>query len=430
MGGGLIQLVAYGAQDVYLTSNPQITMFKSVYRRYTNFGMETIELSTQEATCYGTADLSKEYCINLSTTILKADLLNNVWVEVTLSNPATHNYGIGNNIIKSVALEIDNAIVEEHTGGWLNTYGEMFHLEGKRKVWDKLVGNCVSGKCPKKLYVPLRFFFCNSPGCALPLVSMKSSQIRLIFHFADREQLGLPVDCEVGIKIWGDGIFLDNDEMTRFATSTLEYLIEQVQIKEYTLTKGNNKLLLPFTNCIKALYWTLNMPDSQSVSYPLHDDNDISDTQPSAKIVLNGQDRFQPRNMEYFLRTQPYNTHINSSRENLVLPGQDTQFIMQNKDGSNSVAPQANVKAYNQYVYMYSFALKPADYQPSGTCNMSRIDTVYLNLDNVMGYNEANNGVLTTYAHSYNILNVEKGTGTILYPLECSSPRQKILYKL
>jgi hypothetical protein len=427
MGGGLLQLVAYGAQDAYLTCNPQITFFKSVYRRYTNFGMETIELSTQEATYYGTADLSKEYCINLSTAILKADLLHNVWVEVTLSNPATHNYGIGNNIIKSVALEIDNSIVEEHTGGWLNTYGEMFHLDGKRKAFDKLVGNCVSGKCPKKLFVPLRFFFCNNPGCALPLVSMKSSQIRLIFHFADREQLGLPVDCEVGIKIWGDGIFLDKDEHARFATTPMEYLIEQVQIKEYTLTKGDNKLLLPFNNCVKALYWTMNMPDNQSVSYPLHDDNDISDTQPSSKIVLNGQDRFDPRNMEYFLRTQPYNTHVNSARENLVLPGQDAQFIMQNKDNTNSAV--SHIQAYNQYIYMYSFALKPAEYQPSGTCNMTRIDTVYLNLNNMKDIDEAN-GVLTIYAHSYNMLNVEKGIGSILYPLECSSPRQKILYKL
>lgn len=427
MGGGLLQLVAYGAQDAYLTCNPQITFFKSVYRRYTNFGMETIELSTQEATYYGTADLSKEYCINLSTAILKADLLHNVWVEVTLSNPATHNYGIGNNIIKSVALEIDNSIVEEHTGGWLNTYGEMFHLDGKRKAFDKLVGNCVSGKCPKKLFVPLRFFFCNNPGCALPLVSMKSSQIRLIFHFADREQLGLPVDCEVGIKIWGDGIFLDKDEHARFATTPMEYLIEQVQIKEYTLIKGDNKLLLPFNNCVKALYWTMNMPDNQSVSYPLHDDNDISDTQPSSKIVLNGQDRFDPRNMEYFLRTQPYNTHVNSARENLVLPGQDAQFIMQNKDNTNSVV--SHIQAYNQYIYMYSFALKPAEYQPSGTCNMTRIDTVYLNLNNMKDIDEAN-GVLTIYAHSYNMLNVEKGIGSILYPLECSSPRQKILYKL
>jgi hypothetical protein len=209
----------------------------------------------------------------------------------------------------------------------------------------------------------------------------------------------------------------------------MEYLIEQVQIKEFTLDKGNNKLLLPFNNCVKALYWTLNNPViNPCVSYPLHDDNDISDTQPSAKIAFNGQDRFQPRNMEYFLRTQPYNTHINSSRENQVLAGQDAQFIMQNKDNTNSAV--SHIQAYNQYVYMYSFALKPAEYQPSGTCNMSRIDSVYLNLNYVKNNDEANNGVLTTYAHSYNVLNVEKGTGTILYPLEHSSPRQKILYRL
>ena len=341
MGGGILQLVAYGAQNTALTGNPTITFFKSVYRQHTHFGMETIELSTQESTYYGTPDLSKEYCINLSTDILKADLLHNVWVEVTLSNPATHNYGVGNAIIKSVALEIDNTIIEEHTGSWLNIYGEMFNTEGKRKTWDKLVGNCVSGKCPKKLFVPLRFFFCNNPGCALPLLAMKSSLVRLIFHFEERENLGLPVDCEVGIKVWADGIFLGKEERLRFSTEPMQYLIEQVQIREFTLNNENNKLLLPFDNCVKAFYWTLSNPEkNQCISYPLHDDNDIGMSQPSAKIVLNGQDRFDPRNLEYFLRIQPYNTHVNSSRENLVLPGQDIQLSQQNKDASIQVTSQ------------------------------------------------------------------------------------------
>lgn len=428
MGGGIMQLVAYGAQDKALTGNPTITFFKSVYRQHTHFGMETIELSTQGSTYYGTPDLGKEYCINLSTDILKVDLLHNVWVEITLSNPATHNYGIGNAIIKSVALEIDNAIVEEHTTGWLNTYGEMFNNEGKRKTWDKLVGNCVSGKCPKKLFVPLRFFFCTNHGCALPLLSMKSSIVRLVFHFEEREQLGLPLDCEVGIKILGDGIFLDTEERKRFMTTKLEYLIEQVQIREYITNTGDNKLKLQYDNCVKALYWTLNNPEqNQCVSYPLHDDNDIGMTQPSAKIVLNGQDRFALRNMEYFLRTQPYYKHVNSSRENLILPGQDIQILQYNKEKEFTVT--SHIHDYKQYVYTYSFALKPAEHQPSGTINMSRIDEIHLNLYNVKNIDPGYD-VLTIYAHSYNMLNVEQGICTILYPLECSSPRQKKLYKI
>lgn len=420
MGGGLLQLVAYGSQDAYLTADPQITFFKTVYRRHTHFGQEPVEMSTLDNIVYGMLELGKECCIKLDTSI-GADLINDMWLEITLSNPETNIYGIGNAIIKSVALEFDNQLIEEHTAGWMNIYGEMFNDDNKRNTWDKLVGNCIASETRKKLFVPLRFFFCTNHGNALPISAMKNTQKRLIFHFAQREDLNLQVDCNVSIKVMANCIFLDTEERKRFLTTDMTYLIEQVQIQEFNIDNGDNRHVLEFKNTVKALYWTLNKNnESPCKSLPLHTNKHVALGQyPAMRLLMNGMDRFELRPLDYFLRWQPYRYHVNNPRENLIMPGQEN-LLAQN--------PPKPCQGYDQNIYMYSFALSPAEHQPSGTCNMSRIENCSLSFFNLNGIETADN-ILTVYAHSYNTFYVKAGIGKMEYPINIVSPRQRKLYK-
>ena len=117
MGGGLMQLVAYGAQDIYLTGNPQITFFKVVYRRHTNFAVESIE-----QTFNGSAELGKKFSCTISR---NGDLLHRVYLEVDLAAAGTTLYGF--DLIDYVELEIGGQCIDKHYGEWMTLWTNLTH---------------------------------------------------------------------------------------------------------------------------------------------------------------------------------------------------------------------------------------------------------------------------------------------------------------
>src|SRR6056300_1606287 len=171
MGGGLLQLVAYGAQDVYLTGNPQITFFKVVYRRHTNFSMESIE-----QTFNGTADFGKRVTCTVSR---NGDLIHRVYLQVTLPSVESTlssqyfrwvNY-VGHVLIKQVEVEIGGQRIDKHYGDWLTIWNELTIAPGLRDGYDNMVGNTIhltgtglQSTDATTLYVPLQFWFCRNPG--------------------------------------------------------------------------------------------------------------------------------------------------------------------------------------------------------------------------------------------------------------------------
>lgn len=178
-GGGLMQLVAYGAQDVYLTGNPQITFFKVVYRRHTNFAMESIE-----QTFTGQADFGRKVQATINR---NGDLIHRMYLQATL--PAVEcpcsvskcfrwvNY-IGHALIKTVELEIGGQRIDKQYGDWLNIWNELTREPGHQVGYDNMVGNTIfltgTGLTRTEsttLYVPLQFWFCRNPGLALPLIA-------------------------------------------------------------------------------------------------------------------------------------------------------------------------------------------------------------------------------------------------------------------
>ena len=291
-GGGLMQLVAYGAQDVYLTGNPQITFFKVVYRRHTNFAMESIENPFNGAPNFG----KKVTC----TIQRNGDLIHRMYLQATLPQvqlqPSDGSGAqfrwlnwIGHNLIEYVEIEIGGQRIDKHYGDWLHIWNELTQEAGKQAGYAKMVGNvpeltnllyqggstcdndCYGGEpltsevitsCAPMytLYIPLQFWFCRNPGLALPLIALQYHEVRINLEFntlnnvcwdysnssdphAIRNRVG---QCGLAAaSLYVDYIYLDTDERRKFAQVSHEYLIDVLQFTGgESITSSANKLKL------------------------------------------------------------------------------------------------------------------------------------------------------------------------------------------
>ena len=388
MGGGLMQLVAYGAQDIYLTGNPQITFFKVVYRRHTNFSMEAIE-----QTWNGTepSDSVSGQCT--ATISRNGDLVHRMYLEVNGSckdsdkNPTA-------TAITDIELEIGGQKIDKHTGQWMNVWscltepnpaaytGRCGTTQPTGTLFQGLTGMggayTNGGLSDTPLFVPLQFWFCRNPGLALPLIALQYHEVKVIMNhnFTDYTSM-------VSAKLWCDYIYLDTDERRRFAQVSHEYLIEQVQ--EQSLTASASTNTINFNHPVKELIWTKDGDGGGVTSVDGGDD-------PSYLLKLNGHDRFSARDFRYFTRTQIWQHH--------------TGVGGLNPDTSAATGLSGRL---SDGIGVYSFALKPEEHQPSGTCNFSRIDNAQFVVDT--GSSTAD----VMYAVNYNVLRIMSGMGGLAY---------------
>jgi hypothetical protein len=428
-----MQLVAYGAQDIYLTGNPQITFFKVVYRRHTNFAMESIE-----QTFNGAVDFGKRVTATISR---NGDLIKDMWLELEFTdNGALENavYGLGNALVKQVEIEIGGQLIDRQYGEWLDIWSELSVPEGKRVGYDTMVGNVPNTQkgnsdtdsdtwattCRKytkaKLDVPLMFWFNRNPGLALPLIALQYHEVKINLDIETaanlrRGTIGGNTLSFAGdrLKLWVDYIYLDTDERRRFAQVSHEYLIEQLQFTgDESLTSGSTKRCdLNFNHPCKELIWVGQKTELKrgggAASEPCKF-SQVGSSSMKVKLQLNGQDRFQERRQEYFLNVQTYKHHTHMPRSNrfVCLVGEDYQA----DTGCILIDERALKEDNAQFIYVYSFALNPEEHQPSGTCNFSRIDNATLQLTNVNI-----SGVLKVFAVNYNVLRIMSGMGGLAY---------------
>ena len=346
MGGGLLQLVAYGAQDVYLTGNPQITFFKVVYRRHTNFSIESIQ-----QTFNGTPGTEKRVTCQISR---NGDLVHKLYVVFT-HPPTGGNLADARKCISKVEVEIGGQLIDRQYGDWMEIWNELTLPAGKKDGYVEMIK--AESNLDTKAYVPLEFWFCRNIGLALPLIALQYHEVKINIEFSD-QGFG-------DATLWADYIFLDTDERRRFAQLSHEYLIEQVQFTGgETINSSNLSAKLSFNHPVKELIWQANGKVKLG----------------KTKLMLNGNDRFAERDTKYFTHVQPYQHHTN-------IPDSDCN------------------------INVYSFALKPEEHQPSGTLNMSRIDTAQLKISDI----SQGSGEVKIYAHSYNVLRILSGMGGLAY---------------
>ena len=478
-----MQLVSYGAQDVYISGNPQITFWKILYKRHTNFAVESIEV-----TFNGQADFNKRVTAIINR---NADLMYKTYVQVVLPEVACTTSGdqfrwlhyIGHRLIKQVELEIGGQRIDRQYGDWMQIWTQLSTEAGNVRALNSLIGHtddltlvknnsgvtldapcsafeftqsCLSrkGTPAKTLYIPLQFWFCRNPGVAIPLIALQYHEVRINVDFETQPncvfapRVGGVANPTLGslaaASLYVDYCYLDTEERRRFAQQSHEYLIEQVQYTgAESITSSSNKIQLNFNHPVKELLWVVqrdsfvdcsnnsaanasfygqqpfnysddwdisvgllsNLSDDQLVTTPANVTNAPEGAQSNyilakllldvdvrcdgknpvevAKLQLNGQDRFTEREGSYFDKVQPYQHH--------------------------SRTPSVGIN-------VYSFALRPEEHQPSGTCNFSRIDKATLQLtvsvNTVTGQNTAQ---VRVYALNYNVLRVMSGMGGLAY---------------
>jgi hypothetical protein len=411
MAGGLMQLVAYGAQDIYLTGNPQITFFKVVYRRHTNFAVEAIE-----QTFNGAADINRR----LTCTIARnGDLLHRVYIQtdVDATGTVTGNSGafLGFQLIDYVEVEIGGQVIDKQYGEWMAVWCDLTHTLDQAVMLSCMVDavSFATTSPLQRLHIPLQFWFCRNPGLALPLIALQYHEVKLNVQFSSQTPSSVVTVTGGGVlnntSFWADYIFLDTDERRRFAQVSHEYLIEQVQYSNALTIAGSAQTTqqeLRFNHPVKELIWLV---DPSSSDTPFNTYLPCSD----ALLQLNGQDRFKRRSGDYFTKVQRYEHHTGAGRS-----------FVSNALTPASGNPQFGGTSVLNATHVYSFALKPEEHQPSGTCNFSRIDNAVLNLSfltasgtsGVQGVTiPANGAVLKVYAVNYNVLRIMSGMGGLAY---------------
>jgi hypothetical protein len=266
MGGGLMQLVAYGAQDVYLTGNPQITFFKVVYRRHTNFAVEPIQQVWN-----GTPDFGRTVTATINR---NGDLITNMYSVVELSDgdvdgTADEDYNwafvrrLGYAMIAETKVEIGGSKIDEQYGDWLNIWYELTHKVGQERGHGIMIGDSESFQKfstfhdAAYLYIPLTYWFNRFNGLALPLIALQYHDVRVTIQYATLDSCinsqtyeGLFSANNTGVGMVDnylliDYVYLDSEERKRFAQASHEYLIEQLQFTgSESLNGPNNKYRL------------------------------------------------------------------------------------------------------------------------------------------------------------------------------------------
>jgi hypothetical protein len=539
MAGGLMQLVAYGAQDVFLTGTPEITFWKVSYRRHTNFAMESIEQTFQ-----GQADFGRRVTCTISR---NGDLCYRTYLQVTLpeinqSMAASGTDGVyarwldfpGEQLVAQVEVEIGGQRIDRQYGDWMHIWNQVTLSAEQQKGYFKMIGNTtqltyitdptfanITGPCsstggpsqvcaPRNalpettLYIPLLFWWNKNPGLALPLIALQYHEVKINLDIRPIgeclwavKSLGASSGTQsvatayqqslVAASLYVDYIFLDTDERRKMAQNPHEYLIEQLQFTgDESVGSSSNKIKLNFNHPCKELIWVVQpdanvdycssldaaytlfktlgaqpfnytdaidalpnaihafggpnetsgsnefiasnglfqMPGAIDISAQFFTSNQwnvdgttdtpfaqnggnvggsyVSDAGTfvlaetaldmhcwgenpvvTAKLQLNGQDRFSEREGSYFDVVQPYQHHTR--------------------------APDCGIN-------VYSFALRPEEHQPSGSCNFSRIDNAVLQLvlssNTVAGTATAK---VRVYAVNYNVLRVMSGMAGIAY---------------
>ena len=362
MGGGLMQLVAMGAQDVYLTGNPQITFFKVVYRRHTNFSKEAIEQTFNGSLSSGKGTLN-------CTLSRNGDLVQEIYLVATNSPDVD-----ATNAIESVEVEIGGQKIDKHYGEWLDIYNELFETDSSHARRHAMVA--VAGTC----YIPLRFWFNRNPGLALPLIALQYHEVKI--NMTIRQSVGASTASLSDAKLLVNYLYLDTDERRRFAQVSHEYLIEQVQ---HTGAETSNKVKMNFNHPVKALFWTCEADGAVN-----------GGALGTAKLQLNGHDRAAEQAADYYHLVQPYECGLGHS-------------LQRNNNDRTWTAAVKSAATGN--VGMYSFCLKPAEHQPSGTCNFSRIDNAVI----TYGAGVSTTTKLYLFALNYNVLRIMSGMGGLAY---------------
>ena len=456
MAGGLMQLVAYGAQDVYLTGNPKVTFFQAVYKRHTNFAMENIQQ---------TVNGSPASSGRVSVTIARnGDLVGNMYVALapnTMPNDAnltSNNSGldvcwIAERAIAAVELTIGGQRIDKHFQTWWRLYSEVFLGADDKSDYGKMTSapaalNSSTGTTAYRVYLPLIFFFNRNPGLYLPLIALQYHEVRLDFDLTSYFSNYLNTSI---FEVWANYVYLDTEERRRFAQKGHEYLIEQVQHTggDTIATLGETApqlIRLSFNHPVKELVWCYqnSAPSTQlNALWNFSTNHANVNVTVDANVIAALNSAVQPHHLSSVKLVVGSNVTIEAAAgRGAVIAGIYSAWTEEgnNAPGFYEVGPLHQFKVilngqdrfkeqYGKYfnqvqpfyhhtgnpypgVYCYSFALQPEEHQPTGTCNFSRIDNAQVFVA-LKATSLAN--IQKLFAVNYNILRIQSGMGGLAF---------------
>jgi hypothetical protein len=412
--GGLLQLVAIGKQDVFLTGNPQITWFKFVYRRHTNFAIEAIEMYSDNKPDFGkkVSWLIPRSGDLLGPCILEIDLPP-LYLSTT-NELVSYVNSVGHALIQEISISIGEQEIDRQTGEWMEIWDNLTITESQKFGYWDMIGK-VDGYSqptlygPLKLYVPLHFWFNKNPGLYLPLLALQYHPVRINITFRPlQEMFWSPLFSEgctdttvkpasiTDCTLWGDYVYLDVEERRRFVSVAHEYLIEQIQYtSRISLPAATVQTAVPieFNHPVREFLWVLQTQTALNnhewfnySSLSISETGVRTDLLANAVLQLDGFDRFQVRDAAYFRLVQAYQRHT-------TIPSDD-------------------------FIYLYSLALRPEELQPSGSVNASRIDSIVLQIETNQNTVPARpNSTIRVYAKNHNVLRVVDGFGGVLFTI-------------
>ncbi len=387
---------------MFLTGNPQVTFFKQLYKRHTNFAIQSVESGFNGSVSWGS---------RVSMAVPRVgDLMSRVYLQATIpdliaANPVDQEKiawvrELGHFLINTVEVQIGGQIIDKHYGTWLSIWMHLTLDKGKEEGYNDMIGNVpelwlpnTDAKVSRELYIPLKFWFAKHEGLALPLIALQYHEVRFVVEFEKLANLiQLTQELETispassvtfsDAKLYIDYIFLDTDERRKFAQTSHEYLIDQLQFTgDESLPGVSTGIKLNFNHPCKEIIWVILSETRRNNQYALEDPllNPLYD----AKLQFNGHDRFAPRKGRYFNEVQPYQHHTN-------IP-------------------------LSYGINLYSFALYPEMEQPSGTSNFSRIDSSILSITLVPEALDEDNVYIKVFASNFNILRILSGMGGLAY---------------
>jgi hypothetical protein len=515
MPGGYFQLTMQGPADIYLTGNPSISFFKFVYRRYTPFSMELINLPYNVIPTFSTTQTTEAHC-NIDR---NADLLSNCYLLYDLPAIYTDNIpfswadSIGNKIIDEVSIKCDGQNIDRQFGDFMKIESDLTLTSTAKIKYDMLVngntninnidypiGNLDYPSLPaKRLLIPFQFWFCKNTGLSIPLIALQYTKLRIDIIYTRLNEIfkiGTPPISPVQMftpdtselsennkifqaqlisegwdqtnvfyrfaKSWdqyssilANYIYLGDDERKKFAQTSHEYLITQVQKRTYLgLMRGPSQLYLTLNYPVKELIWFLRRADA----YKKNDwynftDNDCPELLNNVKnlrdfLILpcintltensfnNTLTELKNLSMEFTQILNDNYARLFAGEPITVMNSQkwDYYSIMKNAklvfNGHDRFEQQDNTYFENEEVYkyhsgkgrkglyVYSFSITPEKDQPSGTCNMSRINEqqLFINIFDTNVAPQINDKFdLHLYATNFNVFRIMGGIGQLVF---------------
>jgi hypothetical protein len=407
MKGALLELSAKGDPDVILVGNPQMTYFKSVHKRHTNFArFEHKQIFTGD---YG---FGKRVVANIDK---KGDLLYRMLLNVKLpaivpispDSPATWINSIGNFLVKKVTLKIGGEPIVEMTGDYMDIYHQFVLESDQYANYSAMVGrvpllNTNSQPGPLNLFIPLPFWFTKELSQVLPIISIGYMDITVEVDFRDLVDCIYTGDNKTNLanyvanlssleftdcQIISEYIYLDPAERIAFAKKPeFDYLIEQVQTVDYSIsdTQLTGNFDIYFNLPVKQLMWFYRSEDNENINrWDLYIVGDsVNPIAPilTSNLLLNGLDRFEKRDGDYFRLVQP---------------------LYHNRSCS-----------VNSYVYEYCFGEKVDELQPSGSCDFSLIDDIRLLMEFASGVTV---GRIVIIGVNYNYIKIKSGMAGLAF---------------